>query len=335
MSYRIEKNRLFLNNIHDVPDSRSQKPGVKIEKGFLKKIKSFFQMTVAIEIDGDKLKLNKSSLKKYVARHSGKPAAASPKPQEKLTTKRTRELFESLMQGRAGSGAQTPVPVIDSKAILKYFPEGFGTDTSRIQISPADKSTVAFQDHYDLLLKIQFIGSSGCGINKLLTRIKTGSYQEVSDHADFIVHNRSCKKKEQSQEEEKKIKFQLFGTGCSSTSLDKKMFLTTGRLRGVTAVALAFDLTKPLNDRSHLHELENYISEIQSHGGNQLSIILVGTKVDALENDPDAKAKLLAMEKFAKLKNFYYCTTSAKDEAGSLQFLKLTAQLTLSDLSSV
>lgn len=205
---------------------------------------------------------------------------------------------------------------LDSKIIRRHFPSGYGTDTTTVDLIPATKNKIK---NYDFLFKFKFQGMCGSGLNRLFMRLIHDEY----DHYDYLLkgdfglRTSSYSSNSQTSDERKIVKFQVFP---KESGLDFRSVLAHGQTyRGAHAVVLSFDFSGDAN----FEILEEYFKEVERYATPGTPVILVGTKADALENDPQAKEKLTAFKEFAESRGFLYCATSAKDGTGIEHLLKL------------
>lgn len=205
----------------------------------------------------------------------------------------------------------------EAAVLRQYFPEGFGTDTSHIVLETVPADLTGRPQGYDYLSKVKLIGGYNAGLNHLIHRLCNGESTDTFNLAGFRVRT-SAYRNQNASSKTAVAKLQIWKR--PSKEEDQKHAGEATRWRGAHLVALSFDLS--ISSEDVLRDLKQYVEDIRYRVGDA-PVILVGTKLDALKNDPNAKQKLLDLKAFAEEHHLPYCATSALTGEGVEQFHKL------------
>ena len=122
-------------------------------------------------------------------------------------------------------------------------------------------------NEYNYLYKIVLIGDSGIGKSNLLTRFT---------HNEFSLESKSTIGVEFATKiirlNDKLIKAQVWDTAGQ----ERYRAVASAYYRGAFGVLLVYDIT----NQNSFENLERWMKEIQNNCGNDVSIILVGNKMD-------------------------------------------------------
>jgi small GTP-binding protein len=165
------------------------------------------------------------------------------------------------------------------------------------QSDPAPgKSAAAAARSYDSLVKCVLVGDSGVGKSCLLLRLVddtfSSSYMSTIG-VDFKLQSALT--------ERLRVKMQIWDTAGQERFLS----VTTSYYRGAFVIAVVVDLT----DRETFASVQRWMSLIQQHASDNVSVLLIGNKADIVESRDVSRAE---METLAATFDCPYVETSAK-----------------------
>ncbi|XP_056172766.1 ras-related protein RABE1c-like isoform X1 [Syzygium oleosum] len=151
---------------------------------------------------------------------------------------------------------------------------------------------------YDYLIKLLLIGDSGVGKSCLLLRFSDGSFTTsfiTTIGIDFKIRTIEL--------DGKRIKLQIWDTAGQ----ERFRTITTAYYRGAMGILLVYDVTDESSFNSNwfslisylLHNIRNWIRNIEQHASDNVNKILVGNKADMDESKravPTSKGQALADE---------------------------------------
>ena len=149
---------------------------------------------------------------------------------------------------------------------------------------------------YDHLYKIVLVGDSGIGKSSILQKY---TRDEFSDNyintigVDFAVKTIEINGKN--------IKLQIWDTAGQ----ERFRTITYSYYRGAHGIILVFDLT----DINTFYNIAYWLNEINTHAGEKIPILLVGTKSDLISK---RMVPPNTINEFIDTKNIQYVETSAK-----------------------
>ncbi len=122
--------------------------------------------------------------------------------------------------------------------------------------------------YYDIIYKIIVVGDSGVGKSSILLRYTEDIY--VEDYTstigvDFILKNIVL--------DNKKIKIQLWDTAGQ----ERFKSITTSYYKNANGIIVVYDVSNP-----SYNNILKWLNEIKKHNPNNLSILIVGNKIDKI-----------------------------------------------------
>lgn len=168
------------------------------------------------------------------------------------------------------------------------------------------------QKEYDYFIKVVVVGKSGVGKSALMLRFCEGTYNET--HVNTIGVDFRFKTFEVLG---KKVKLQIWDTAGQ----EKFRSISSAYYRGADAVMLVYDITCAQS----LEDLKTYwVQEVEKHGMEIPTLLLVGNKVDLKDRRevPDFKEQYYPLS-FGNLhKNAKIYQVSAKNDIGVNQIFQ-------------
>ena len=167
------------------------------------------------------------------------------------------------------------------------------------------------------VFKVIILGSGAVGKTSLLYRFVENKFSfkyKMTIGGDFL-----SKIIEAYPRPGNRVKFQIWDIGGQ----DRYKFLRPSFFDGANGALLVFDLT-----RWHtFEELEEWYSDLREYAGAKIPFILIGNKVDIIQEENKTYNKESA-ELFAKKKKTYFVETSAKTgEKVEEAFLNLATRM--------
>jgi small GTP-binding protein len=159
-----------------------------------------------------------------------------------------------------------------------------------------EEATGGKREH-DMLAKILVIGDGGVGKTALITRFTEDRFvvsYTATIGVDFKSKMISCG--------DKVLKMQIWDTAGQ----ERFKNITQAYYRGATGILLAFSLA----DRISFQNIEKWTSQIDENASKDCSRVLVGTKMDAVEERVIGRAEAEAL---ALRMGVTYIETSAKN----------------------
>lgn len=151
------------------------------------------------------------------------------------------------------------------------------------------------------VFKVIILGSGAVGKTSLLYRFVENKFSfkyKMTIGADFL-----SKIIEAYPRQGNTVKFQIWDIGGQ----DRYKFLRPSFFDGANGAIMVFDLT-----RWHtFEELEEWYSDLRDYAGEKIPFILIGNKIDIIQEENKTYNKESA-ELFAKKKKTYFVETSAK-----------------------
>ena len=149
----------------------------------------------------------------------------------------------------------------------------------------------------DFLLKIVIIGDSGVGKTNLLSRFTRDTFSNETRNTigvDFSAKDIQLKGKT--------VKVQFWDTAGQ----EKYRAIASAYYRNAHGAIIVYDITR----RESFENLNTWLTELRENGNEDLSIIVLGNKLDLIHdreiNTEDGKA-------FAQTKNCYFMEVSGKE----------------------
>ena len=148
----------------------------------------------------------------------------------------------------------------------------------------------------DYIFKILIIGDSSVGKSNLLLRFSENTFQETflpTIGVDFKIKTLTI--------EGKSIKLNIWDTAGQ----ERFKTITAAYYKGAHGILIVFDLT----DKESFNHVNNWLKEIKTNTGTNLTKVLIGNK-----SDMEAERKIHEEEArvFAESKGMTYIETSAK-----------------------
>jgi len=166
--------------------------------------------------------------------------------------------------------------------------------------------------HYDFLYKLIIIGDMGVGKSCLLLRASKDEFKEEHDVTIGVEFGSFSIKLADSA-----VKIQIWDTAGQETfkSVTKVFF------KGSHCIFLVYDITK----EETFENLESWLKEIRENAPANVSLVLVGNKVDLEEKRAISKEKALGFKSRENLDGFI--ETSAKSGSGVKELFVKTSKL--------
>lgn len=156
------------------------------------------------------------------------------------------------------------------------------------------------QYEYDHLFKFLLLGDSGVGKSCLLLRYADDAFTTsfiTTIGVDFKTVTRDI--------DDKRIKLQIWDT----VGQDRFRTIANNSCRGVHGIVIAFDMT----DEQSFQNVRNWISHVERHASENVSVVLVGTKSDLVSEQVVTPQRA---QELASTFNIPFIMTSAKSNVG-------------------
>jgi len=174
-------------------------------------------------------------------------------------------------------------------------------DIEKIDQTPCEILTEDFTKH-DLLLKLIIIGSSGVGKTCLLLRALKNDFKDEHDVTIGVEFGSMPLKMG-----DHLVKLQIWDTAGQETYKS----VTRVFYKGAHCIFLVYDVTS----MDSFKKLKDWLNEVRSNAGPQVTIILIGNKIDDETNRVITKDNGLKFMEEEKLDGFF--ETSAKSGENS------------------
>lgn len=154
---------------------------------------------------------------------------------------------------------------------------------------------------FDHIFKIVLAGDSGVGKSQLLTRYTNSTFEEGGKPTIGVEFATRITE----MDDQKKVKAQIWDTAGQ----ERYRAITNAYYRGALGAVLIYDVT----EKTTFDNVTVWLKELRAHANRDIVLILVGNKIDLLENGkkkrqvPKEDAK-----RFADQFNLPWVETSAK-----------------------
>lgn len=169
-----------------------------------------------------------------------------------------------------------------------------------------------YQADYDHIFKIMLIGNSSVGKSSLLMRFADDIFSETflpTIGVDFKIRTIEA--------DGSKVKLQMWDTAGQ----ERFKSIVTSYYKGTHGILLVFDLTNMQTFR----DMEQWLSDVEKHGKDNVVKLLVGNKKDM---DQQRQVPYEEAAKFAESLGVKYIETSAKSgENIEESFVELVVQM--------
>ena len=152
------------------------------------------------------------------------------------------------------------------------------------------------EEQNDYLFKIVILGDSGVGKTNLLSRFTKNSFNENTRNTigvDFSAVDTKINKKS--------VKAQFWDTAGQ----EKYRAIASAYYKNAHGAIIVYDITK----RNSFDNVNEWIDELQVHGGNQMELLILGNKVDLEIERHISEADGLSL---AQKYHAFFMETSAK-----------------------
>lgn len=157
--------------------------------------------------------------------------------------------------------------------------------------------------HFDHFCKIVLVGDNGVGKTALRHRYCRNHFPLPTDEKSTYNKEWGWKERTTEMEDKKKVKAQIW-----EQSQERYRAITNAFYRGALGALLVYDVTS----YTSFDNVSVWLKELRNHANRDIVLILVGNKIDLLENGSKRAVSQDDTKSFAEERNLLWMEASAK-----------------------